>query len=558
MRAFLTFLCALVAAGTVGCRTVPATQVLVFFHADDDTRATATSIRVRVTTDDTVAVDRVDPLPDASVGHLARVPLIPAAGDASRRFRVEGALLDAAGAVVVEVSAVAGYVGHERRELHLWFDAECVGVEACGAGRTCQLGVCVGECFESRGAGGPPRASAVCGECETCTSGACTPREDGAACGCEGDVCESGTCATAVPVQRVFAGQIHTCAVTPEALHCWGSDRVGQTTVGDTTDVPTRIAEGLWSTGACGTDFTCALGVFGERRCHGWNDSGQIGNGTSGDEVVGPTESEEPALNGIDSGWSHSCAIGEDGRIYCWGHNRNGELGPDDIGGGVPSPRVLAPDDRFDQIATGGFHDCALRTDGRILCWGLNESGELGTGDFDDRTAPTEVGCIEEGCVDDWSAIAAGDFFSCAIRAGELYCWGGGAQGQLGTGPMSLADFARPLGPIEGGPYAIIAGGGSHACAITADGALACWGRNDFGQLGVGGTDQLNRPAVVSAPGPSEFRALGLGREHTCAIRTDQTLWCWGRNDAGQLGLGLSGGGAERVTRPRRVCFPPP
>ncbi|UJR79339.1 RCC1 domain-containing protein [Sandaracinus amylolyticus] len=554
MRAWLL---AGLAALALGCRTVPATQVLVFFHAEDDLAAEAASIRVRVDTDEGNALDRTDALSREGVTHLARVPLVPRDGDASRRFRVEGALLDASGEVLVEVSAVAGYVTHERRELHLWLDRECVGIEPCDDGRTCQLGVCTGECFEPSPVGATARSQPLCGECETCTSGVCAPRRDGSSCGCEGDVCEDGACRAAVRVQNVFAGELHTCATTaPDGLYCWGSDRAGQTSIGEQRAVPTRLAANLWSVGSCGTDFTCVLGVFGERQCWGWNDAGQIGDGTMREEVVGPTETLEPALDLIDSGWNHTCGIGEDGRLYCWGGNRNGEVGEQDIGGGVATPRLLAPDDRFLQIATGGFHDCALRTDGRILCWGLNESGEVGTGDFLDRTAPTEVGCIDGEC-DGWTSIAAGDFHSCAIRGeGELWCWGGGQNGQLGTGPMLLANVATPVGPIEGGPYALAAGGGSHTCAITSSGALACWGRNDFGQIGVGSTDQINRPASVVVPGRGGFRALGLGRDHTCAIRTDETLWCWGRNTEDQLGLGEVEG--DRVTTPRRVCFLPP
>jgi alpha-tubulin suppressor-like RCC1 family protein len=546
-----------IAVAATGCRTVPATQVIVVVHADEATAAAGSALRVEVAREDgTIVLSRIDPLVTGAAGLLARVPLVPTGGDASRRFRIGAALLDASGATVIEVGAALGYVEHERRELHLWLDGECIGRPPCGAGRTCERGICVGECF----AAGEPdvdlRSRARCGECEVCSGGACVARASGAACGCEGDHCEAGSCVAAMPVRAAFGGDLHTCAIAGDVLFCWGSDRTGQTAVGS-SDVPVRLAGRGWRVGSAGRDFSCALGIGGERLCWGWNDQGMIGAGSIESAPIAPTERDAPSLIAIDSGWSHSCALGLDGALYCWGGNAWGELGPE-LGEPTPLPTPFAPEQRFVQIASGGFHDCAIDVSGRLFCWGLNESGELGLGDFDNRTAPVESGCIDGVCRDDWETVGAGDFHTCAIRGGgQMWCWGGSVNGQLGIGPTLLGGIADPSGPLEGGPYAIVAGGEAHTCAIDVEGGLWCWGRNELGQIGNGTTEQITTPLAIALPGSVRLRSLALGRNHSCVVRTDATLWCWGLNADGQVGIGAAARGVQRVLSPHRVCFPP-
>jgi alpha-tubulin suppressor-like RCC1 family protein len=135
-----------------------------------------------------------------------------------------------------------------------------------------------------------------------------------------------------------------------------------------------------------------------------------------------------------------------------------------------------------------------------------------------------------------------------------MWCWGGGLNGQLGVGPLNQDNALSPVVVKEGG-WRAVAGGQSHTCAIREDRGLYCFGRNDHGQLGVGDVSRRDVPARV---GDGAYIRMGLGRNHSCAIREDRTLWCWGRNHVGQLGLGfVSPPDATPIASPRRVCFPP-
>jgi len=96
-------------------------------------------------------------------------------------------------------------------------------------------------------------------------------------------------------------------------------------------------------------------------------------------------------------------------------------------------------------------------------------------------------------------------------------------------------------------------GGRSYSCGLTTEGALYCWGLNEDRQLGIPEQDLVVAPTKVQVEAPDGFRSLGLGQYHGCAIRADRTLWCWGRNSDGQVGIGRKT--ALPVTRPTRVCF---
>jgi len=227
----------------------------------------------------------------------------------------------------------------------------------------------------------------------------------------------------------------------------------------------------------------------------------------------------------------------------------------------VLAPTPVSADSDFASVSAGGFHACGIKRDGRLFCWGMNGSGELGVGDNEDRTTPVQSGCVDGECFDDWVAVAAGDFHTCAIRdSGELYCWGGGLNGQLGIGATMERDSSRPLRvDAPPGRYRAVAGGSSHTCAIAEDETLWCWGRNDQGQLGTGDLERRSVPTRIRTPGGDGWIGLALGREHTCAVRADETLWCWGWNEDGQVGLGYATLAGELPPRsPSRVCFPGP
>jgi alpha-tubulin suppressor-like RCC1 family protein len=200
------------------------------------------------------------------------------------------------------------------------------------------------------------------------------------------------------------------------------------------------------------------------------------------------------------------------------------------------------------QLATGGFHTCALVVGGAVQCWGNNNEGALGTGDWTDAAAPVPVRGIR-----DVIAITAGGYHTCALRANyDIMCWGLNADGQLGDGTTSNSptpQFAKMTG-------AAISAGGFHTCAILTNANLTCWGRNTDGQLGAG--MQLSQPknavkkddgtvltatSVVGAIGAGQLGGALLGGYHTCAIGRDAELYCWGNNNERQtdvFGFGIA------------------
>ena len=184
-------------------------------------------------------------------------------------------------------------------------------------------------------------------------------------------------------------------------------------------------------------------------------------------------------------------------------------------------------------IAAGPFHTCALAANGSVQCWGDNSNGELGVGSASARAAPVQVAGLGTGM----QAVAAKGDFSCALTAaGAVRCWGNNNHGQLGDG-TTLRRFSPITVTGLGSGVKAIAPGDSHTCALTTAGAVRCWGNNSYGQLGDGTTTQRLTPVAVAGLG-SGVRAIASGGNHTCAVTTAGAVFCWGENIAGQLGDG--------------------
>jgi alpha-tubulin suppressor-like RCC1 family protein len=134
-------------------------------------------------------------------------------------------------------------------------------------------------------------------------------------------------------------------------------------------------------------------------------------------------------------------------------------------------------------------------------------------------------------------SLSAGATHGCALRDdGSLWCWGSSERGKLGSGEPD--DSLLPAPEVTGGTdWAQVSAGHSHTCAVKEDGRLLCWGRGDSGQLGTGSTDDSDVP-VQEVTRSTNWAKVAAGRFHTCALRRDGRLFCWGRDDRGQLGIG--------------------
>jgi alpha-tubulin suppressor-like RCC1 family protein len=182
-------------------------------------------------------------------------------------------------------------------------------------------------------------------------------------------------------------------------------------------------------------------------------------------------------------------------------------------------------------IAAGYNYTCALTAAGGVLCWGLNDKGQLGDGTQTNRKTPAPVKGLSGGV----ASVAAGGTHTCALMLdGRVKCWGENLSGQLGDGTQRDSLAPMDVVGLNGNVTAVAAGGG-HTCAITEYGTVQCWGWNDAGQLGDGKTADNKIPGRVGGLDGSMI-AIAAGYKHTCALMENGGIWCWGWNGSGQLG----------------------
>jgi alpha-tubulin suppressor-like RCC1 family protein len=338
----------------------------------------------------------------------------------------------------------------------------------------------------------------------------------------------------------VSAGQNHSCGVTRDgAAYCWGDNSDGQLdgNNGGSADSPLPVPGGsTFASVSAGVNSTCGLTTGAEIVCWGdLGDFGEVSLGSGGRSYIS-----------VSVGAGFACGITMAGDVYCAGENDAGQLGdgsmvgngPVPVGGGQVFASVRAGGRRTSLFVGEGLPNeitwlgsaCGVTTDGSTLCWGANDSGQLGNGTRFDSNAPMPV---SGGLT--FSSVSVGYSHSCAVTAqGDSYCWGREGFGALGGGggttfntPQELVVLATP---------ASVSPGGDHTCALASDGLASCWGSNESGQLGDGSTEDSDTPVPVS--GGVSFSSLALSGDHTCGLAQDGGTYCWGGNGRGQLGDG--------------------
>lgn len=245
----------------------------------------------------------------------------------------------------------------------------------------------------------------------------------------------------------------------------------------------------------------------------------------------------------VSAGGSHTCAL-SGGGVLCWGSNKYWQLGSEIAGetfSAYPRP-VSGLTANVKAVVAGSEHTCALTNQGAVKCWGRNDSGQLGDESNASHATPAEVTGLASGMV----AISTGQNHTCALHQnGRVWCWGSNFNGQLGNNGLEKASN-RPVRVENLDQVAAIAAGGNHTCALKQDGSMVCWGANARGQLGARLDGDQPRPVEVQ--GLSGIEQIGAGFEHTCA-RAAGLIFCWGSNAAGQLGTST----VERQTTPTTV-----
>lgn len=377
---------------------------------------------------------------------------------------------------------------------------------------------------------------------------------------------------------KITAGGYHSLACkTDSTCAAWGWNLQGQ--LGNHADsvacvcskVPIKVKDASgWGTLSgvidvvAGGEHSIALKSDGTVWTWGHNCCGQLGDGTI-DPLHSPNyfprQVKGPGGLGflddivdVEGGGGLSMALKSDSTVWTWGANYFGTLGDGTYDSYRDYPGLVVDYDSVGYltgiiaIAAGDSHAMALNADGNVFSWG--EITGAGFHFFSTNIPVRTNGVDGIGYLSDIVAICAGWYHSVALKSdGTLYAWGLNHHGQLGDGTTDThSDYPVQVVGIDGIGYLTdviaISAGGNHTLALLSDSTLLAWGQNTRGQLGNGTTLSTNSPThVINHEGVSildDIISIECGSEHTLAMKSDGTLWTWGRNNHGQLGDGTN------------------
>ena len=369
----------------------------------------------------------------------------------------------------------------------------------------------------------------------------------------------------------VDVGWGHTCVMRTGSgqVLCWGANIAKQS--GVDSDVravlmPNEIAGLTAETLSVGANHACAIIAGGSVKCFGTSSSGHLGNGGTDDSAT-PVDVPLTGVTQISAGGVFTCAL-HGGQVACWGGNTSGQLGLDptdtsicnysSLGGReCRSPEAFPGLEDVVSVHAGFTFGCARLVDGTVRCFGSGSSGQLGDGmsgctprpgppgemDCHQSYMPVEpmgLGAVEQ--------VSAGGSHACALFAdGTVKCWGRNTNGQLGDGTKE--DRSTPVTVAGLSNVRYVGAGDAHTCALLADGSVVCWGRASDGETGQAGSDDLTAPQPVG--GLADITQLAVDYHHTCAVSSTDDVYCWGSNRSGQLGSGSDM--PDRSSTPVRV-----
>jgi len=267
-----------------------------------------------------------------------------------------------------------------------------------------------------------------------------------------------------------------------------------------------------------GFHFTCAIRERNEVWCWGLDVANlKTMDGSPPVRIDGIKDVVELA-----AGENHVCARHNDGRVSCWGLNNTGQAGRKETG--RFGPVVVEGIDGARTLAASRSSTCAIHQGGKVACWGSP---------FLDKQPETNARPRTIAAISNAVALALGPHHACALlQKGTVRCWGDNRYGQLGIGTISPNGEGEVAGLSD---VIAISAGLVHTCVVNQSGRAICWGGNQQGQLGSGGFENSSVPKTVTSI--TKVTAVSAGHNHTCAI-SDGKLACWGDNESGQLGDG--------------------
>jgi alpha-tubulin suppressor-like RCC1 family protein len=377
----------------------------------------------------------------------------------------------------------------------------------------------------------------------------------------------------------VVAGAWHSCRLTDEGMaSCWGLNnarqlgsetrevcRAGKVTLPCSRSPLPLEGQLRFTSLAAGEVHTCGLTGEGQAYCWGGNARGQLGTDSTledctapGNPTVFPCTARAVPVAGdlifeaLAAGAKHTCGLTSDGVVFCWGSNDKGQLGVKTPGSTClnrqPCSRVPLRVDvpRLTALVAGGNQTCGLRPKGDVLCWGT-----WGRWTHQPARVPSDL---------EFSLLAVGLHTIVGLTTDSMAYYWGTRYTPEGRETFDAPKSVRGFLGLTASGYTMLAVGAAHVCALDARGIVYCWGDHGTGQLGIGRegvggflTEALREglsgvdDAGATRPGnwkelpkrvSSEvsFSRIATGYQHTCGLGRDGQVYCWGNNDAGQLG----------------------
>jgi alpha-tubulin suppressor-like RCC1 family protein len=319
-------------------------------------------------------------------------------------------------------------------------------------------------------------------------------------------------------------------------LWAWGDNTYGQLGFGNTNTAVVPTQSGIdynWVSVSAGTHSHVRVRADGALFTAGRNQYGQLGDGTTVNKNLEVLISTLTVWQSASSNLNFTVALKSDGSIWGWGANSNGQLGQGNNNLSYNNPTRIGNGNEWSQIAAGGNHVMAIKSDGSLWAWGRNTNGELGIGSYSGTNVPVRV-----GSANDWISIAPGYTHSYALKSdGTLWATGDNSQGTLGNGTFGSSSnvfvqvgFSNLWVGISSGDY--------FAVGMQVNGSIWSWGSNGFGQLGQGNTNNVHTPTQIGS-GVTWKQAVA-NRRHMMAIQANGTLWACGENADGRLGDGTT------------------
>jgi alpha-tubulin suppressor-like RCC1 family protein len=342
---------------------------------------------------------------------------------------------------------------------------------------------------------------------------------------------------------QISTGGYSACAVLDDATaECWGYNFAGSlgdnvhTTTAD-TDVPYPVKPFNLTNVVeidAGSTNNCALKANGTVWCWGTNTFGELGDGTNYYSkkpaiVPGITEAVD-----IDVTYSTACAVIADGSVKCWGLNL-GKIFGDNSTNNL-SPRTIPGFSNVQKFIIGRTFSCALLQNSDLKCAGDNSVGQLGVG----YVSPSNNSHIDAIIASDVKEFSVGGTNACYLNLNnEYYCWGSNNYGQVGD------DTGRPVTSpklILSGVKTVSENIGYHQCVAMLDQTVKCWGYNPYDALGVNDNIQHDAPITSTEVPTDTYSKISSGYYFNCSLsETNGAVACWGSNDHGQIGNGADG-----------------